>query len=114
MDDDALKSTDKFEGYPDHYNRKQVRVRMDNIADDFSPDTTMIDNTDTNMIDCWLYILTKYRSEMRDFEKYEIYDSNGVHGKKHDVIDSEGRFVVDEEEFMREILFWCTPEGNNT
>ena len=104
-----------FEGYPDYYNRiTGARTDGQNSRRLYTRYNSWSINTDTKIIDCWLYSLTKYRSEMRDLEKYDIYDSNGAHGKKHDVIDSEGRFLIDEEEIRRDILFWCTPEGNNT
>ncbi|XP_003729532.1 putative gamma-glutamylcyclotransferase CG2811 [Strongylocentrotus purpuratus] len=80
VDDDLLAHLDEVEGCPDSYERRKIVIGMDKIADGSEPNT----------LDCWCYLLPRYRPSVLSLEKYESYDSNGAHGKQFDKTKGPG------------------------
>nr|XP_054761994.1 putative gamma-glutamylcyclotransferase CG2811 [Lytechinus pictus] len=73
IDNDILADIDEKEGYPDHYDRRKVKIIMDKMADGSEPTT----------LECWFYLLPRFRQSLLALEKHESYDSYGAHGKQY-------------------------------
>ena len=106
VDDDLMNFFDDKEGYPEWYDRRKVRIRLEDT-------TTTTDNANAaeTVIECWLYILTTFRREMRDLEKYENYDSGGSHGKRFvELYDAKGDLMIPLEDVEKEFSYWFCHE----
>ncbi|XP_041478395.1 putative gamma-glutamylcyclotransferase CG2811 [Lytechinus variegatus] len=70
IDDDILADIDKKE---DQYDRRKVKIVMDKMADGSEPTT----------LECWFYLLPRFRQSLLTLEKHENYDSYGAHGQQY-------------------------------
>ncbi|XP_045601954.1 putative gamma-glutamylcyclotransferase CG2811 isoform X2 [Procambarus clarkii] len=68
VDDKMLATLDKLEDHPRYYERKIIKVLLQKSREE---------------VDCWIYLLFKYKPHMMELPFLKAYSSSGNHGKSY-------------------------------
>uniref|UniRef100_A0A0B6ZB80 Gamma-glutamylcyclotransferase family protein n=1 Tax=Arion vulgaris TaxID=1028688 RepID=A0A0B6ZB80_9EUPU len=66
INDETLKHIDWFEGHPNWYERRQIKVEL--LTDS---DGNKLDQP--NIVECWLYGLSRYKNSLLEMPQLEVY-----------------------------------------